>query len=105
MVKMILSYMPFTFLSVTIGAFSLPLQNNNNTDDEKSEQSRRNDIIIDGTFSLIYFTCFVVCLAIAIKNFKKFPESVNKANIVIVVLLLCTLLNRLLCLLYSIFFD
>ena len=90
----------------TLEVFSLPLQNNDNTDqNEEGEESRRNDIIIDGTFSLIYFTCFVVCLAIAIRNFNKFPESVNKANIVIVVLLLCTLLNRLLCLLYSIFFD
>ena len=92
-------------LQNTLRAITLPLYNTDNDDDEQSEESRRNDIIIDGTFSLIYLTCFVVCLAIAIKNFKKFPESVNKANIVIVVLLLCTLLNRLLCLLYSIFFD
>ena len=62
--------------------------------DEATDPDRRADIIIDSTFSLIYTVCFIAVIAIATRNFLRFPRSVNKANILIVILLSLTLLSK-----------
>ena len=63
-------------------------------EDEPTDPDRRADIIIDSSFSLIYTVCFIAVIAIATRNFIKFPRSVNKANILIVILLGLTLLSK-----------
>ena len=50
---------------------------------------------------MIYAACFMSILVISTKNFLTFKSSVNMSNISVVTLLLCVLLNRLTCLLYS----
>ena len=52
----------------------------------------------------MYLVCFVTIILIATRNFLRFPQMVNKANIVIVILVSLTLLNRLICLLFAVFY-
>ena len=61
---------------------------------ESDPGNRRADIIIDSTFTGIYFICFVAVIAIATRNFIKFPNMVNRANIFVVMLLSLTLLSK-----------
>ena len=75
-------------------------------EEESSKDDSRADLIIDASFSLIYFICFVTTIVIATRNFLKFPQMVNQANIVIVVMIALCLLIRLICLLVSVlYFD
>ena len=96
-------------------------QNNYSTnDDQSSDNDLRTDRIVDGTFSIIFSICLIAVIWIATRNFIKFPQIVNQMNIVIVILLSLTLLSklkvsfvyiyfcvidRILCFLYSVFYD
>lgn len=73
-------------------------------EEESSKEDSTTDLIIDASFSLIYFICFVTTILIATRNFLKFPQMVNQANIVIVIMIALCLLIRLICLLFSVFY-
>jgi len=90
------------FIQLALGLNPLAsLTSSTETEDQTSMNTQKADEIIDSVFSVVYFVCFVVILAISTKNFLTFKSSVNMSNIAVVTLLLCVLLNRLLCLLYS----
>ena len=88
---------------------------------EHNTNSRLDDIIIDGSFSVIYGGCLLAVIIIAVRNFKRYPQMVTQPNILVVVCLGMTLLSkfkefngdkfniscidRMICLLYSIFVD
>ena len=74
------------------------------SEEESSKDDSTADLIIDASFCVIYFICFVTTIVIATRNFLKFPQMVNQANIVIVIMIALTLLIRLICLLYSVFY-
>jgi len=63
------------------------------------------DIVSDSFFAIIFSSTFVLVLLFSIRSFKQNRQMVNSANISIVTFLLLTLLNRVLCLLYSLIFD
>jgi len=61
---------------------------------QTNSESRKPDIIIDGVFSVVFASCFIAVLVIATRNFLKYPQMVNRTNIVIVFLLSITLLSK-----------
>ena len=67
---------------------------NSSGDAELTEKELRTFRIVDGTFTVIFFLCFITVIWIAIKYFIKFPQIVNRMNIVIVILLGLTLLSK-----------
>ena len=56
--------------------------------------SRRTDVILDGSFSILYAVCLAAVIGIATRNFLRFPRMVNKENIFVVVLLALTLFSK-----------
>ena len=45
----------------------------NDQTEEEEEEERKGDIIIDGTFSALFLIVLVAVVAIATRNFLKFP--------------------------------
>ena len=72
---------------------------------EKGDSRQTTDIISDGIFVCVFLVSFVLVLLFSIRSFERNRAMVNTANVLIVTFLLLTLLNRVLCLLYSLTFD
>lgn len=63
------------------------------------------DVWTDSIFAFVFLFDFVIVLLLSLRSFKRTPAMMNMANVLIVTFLLLTLLNRLLCLLYSLLLD
>jgi hypothetical protein len=63
------------------------------------------DVWTDSIFALVFLVDFVIVLLLSLRSFKRTPAMLNTANMLIVAFLLLTLLNRLMCLLYSLLIN
>ena len=64
------------------------------SNDQEDEQTRLQDLIMDSVFSLVYAVCLIAVICIATRNFKQYPQMVNRSNVLIVVFLGLTLLSK-----------
>lgn len=70
-----------------------------------SAERDKKDFWSDCFFSICFFIDFVVVASLSYKSFIRNRSMINLANILLVTFLLLTLLNRLVCLLYTLIFD
>lgn len=63
------------------------------------------DAFTDTVFLIIFLVDFIVVLSVAVRSFKRNEQMINRANVLIVSFLLLTLVNRMVCLLYSLVLD
>jgi hypothetical protein len=63
------------------------------------------DAVTDTVFLIIFLVDFIVVLSVAVRSLKRNEQMVNRANVLIVSFLLLTLVNRMVCLLYSLVLD
>lgn len=59
----------------------------------------------DISFAFVFSVDFLVILTFTVRSFRRNEQMATLANFLIVAFLLATLLNRLLCLLYSLLVD
>ena len=62
--------------------------------EDPSDADRRVDIIIDSTFLVLFALSFAAVIGISTRNFLKFPNMVNQANIAIVIVVGLCLLSK-----------
>ena len=63
---------------------------------EDPEASKRKAFMVaDIIFSILFLLSFILVLAMSIYNFCKFRNMVNLPNVLVVIMILCTLLSKL----------